>query len=66
MAEVTALHPAFSIKGLGLQPHLSGRMDAKGFSGALTNLGGGPTRCVNAPARLAEVSADTNGSPCDR
>jgi hypothetical protein len=40
MAGVTALRPAFSTKGLGLQPHPSGRMDAKGFSGALTNLGG--------------------------
>jgi len=38
---VTALHRAFNIKGLGLQPHLSGPIDAKGFSGALTNLGGG-------------------------
>ena len=56
VAGVTALHRAFNIKGLGLQPHLSGPIDAKGFSGALTNL----------PARLAEVSAETNGSPCDR
>jgi hypothetical protein len=40
MAGVTALHRAFNIKGLGLQPHLSGPMDAKGFSGALTNLVG--------------------------
>jgi hypothetical protein len=40
VAGVTALHRAFNIKGLGLQPHLSGPIDAKGFSGALTNLGG--------------------------
>jgi hypothetical protein len=54
MAGVTAPHRAFNIKGLGLQPHPSLRIDAKSFSGALTNLGWGPTRCVKASARRDE------------